>query len=59
MKRAIEVTRIQRAVGGFQIPVMRIPALYKALEAAVAAGQSDDELKAIVAAFPEVVKSNV
>jgi hypothetical protein len=34
--------------------MMSIPKLYSALEGAVAAGRSDEELKAIVAAFPGV-----
>jgi hypothetical protein len=49
--------RIQRAVSGFSIPMMSIPKLYKALEAAVAAGQADEDLKAVVAAFPGVKES--
>jgi hypothetical protein len=53
-KKQIEA-RIQRAIVGFQIPMMSIPKLYKALESAVAAGQADEELKAVVAAFPGVL----
>jgi hypothetical protein len=49
--------RIQRAVGGFQIPMMSIVALHKALQQAIAAGQSDDELKTLIGAFPNVIKS--
>lgn len=52
-KKALEA-RINRAVIGFQIPMMSIPALYKQLEPAAAEGKSDEELKAIVAAFPGV-----
>jgi hypothetical protein len=43
--------RIQRAVAGFLIPMMTIPKLYKALEAVIAAGGTDEDLKAAVAAF--------
>ena len=46
--------RIQGAVNGFQIPMMSIPALYTALELAVEAGETDEQLKAVVAAFPGV-----
>ena len=46
--------RIQRSVYGFIIPMMSIPKLYRAQEAAIAEGKSDEELKAIVAAFPGV-----
>lgn len=49
--------RIQSAVYGFVIPMMSIPKLYKALEAAVAEGKSQDDLKALVAAFPGVTCS--
>lgn len=51
--------RIQRAVVGFLIPMMSIPKLYKTLEEAVAAGKADEDLKAIVAAFPGIVPSNI
>lgn len=47
--------RILRAVGGFQIPIAKIPDLHKALSEAIAAGKSDEELKALVAAFPGVL----
>ena len=52
--KAIVAARIQNSVYGFIIPMMSIPALYKLQEAAVAAGKSDADLKAIVAAFPGV-----
>jgi hypothetical protein len=55
-KKAKEA-RINRAVVGFQIPIMSIPKLCAELEAAIAAGKLDAELKAIVAAFPGVVPS--
>jgi hypothetical protein len=55
-QRLIEA-RIQRAVYGFQIPITSITQLWKALEAAIGTGQSDADLKALVAAFPGVVKS--
>ena len=57
MTKKQQKARIQRAVNGFSIPMMEIPALYKQLEAAVAAGQSDAELQAVVAAFPGVTRS--
>jgi len=38
---------------------MSIPKLYKSMENAVAAGQSDDDLKAVVAAFPGVIPSSI
>jgi hypothetical protein len=47
--------RINRAVVGFQIPMLSIPKLYRALEAAIALNMSDAELKAVVAAFPRVI----
>jgi hypothetical protein len=49
--------RIQRSVVGFLIPMMSIPKLYKLQEAAIAEGKSDEELKAIVAAFPGVMEA--
>jgi hypothetical protein len=49
--------RIQNSVNGFVIPMLSIPKLYRALEAAVAEGGSDDDLKAVVAAFPGVMPS--
>lgn len=55
--RKLADARIQRAVVGFQIPMMSIPKLYKQMEAAVAVGQSDEDLKAVVAAFPSVIPS--
>ena len=54
--KKLVAARIQRAINGFQIPMMSIPALYKALEADVAAGASDEQLKATVGAFPGVVE---
>jgi hypothetical protein len=56
--KALVVARIQRAVVGFIIPMMSIPKLYGALEAVVASGGSDADLKAVVAGFPGVVASN-
>lgn len=56
-KKAIEAAinaRVQRAVVGFRIPMMSIPKLSAALKAAIAEGKADEELKAIVAAFPSV-----
>jgi hypothetical protein len=50
----ITETRIQSAVCGFRIPMMSIPALYDALEIAVASGSSDADLKGIVFRFPGV-----
>ena len=52
--KKVKEARIQRAINGFQIPMMSIPALYKELEAAIAEGKTDPDLKAIVAAFPGV-----
>ena len=52
--KKIAAARIQKSVTGFQIPMMKITALYKALEDAIAEDKSDEELKAIVAAFPGV-----
>jgi hypothetical protein len=57
MKKKQIAMRIQNAVTGFMIPMMSIPKLYKALEAAVAEGKTDDELKAVVAAFPEITRA--
>lgn len=48
---------VNKAIVGFQIPMMSIPPLYKALEDAVAEGKSSEELKAIVAAYPGVKAS--
>ena len=56
---ALVKSRIQRSVVGFLIPMMSIPKLYKLQEAAIAEGKSDEELKAIVAAFPGIVPSNI
>jgi hypothetical protein len=55
--KKLVAARVSRAVVGFQIPMMSIPKLYKALESAVAAGESDAELKAMVAAFPGVAEA--
>lgn len=55
----IAAARIQSAVYGFQIPMMSIPALYRAMEAAVVAGKSQEELRAVVAAFPGVKESGL
>lgn len=49
--------RIQSAVYGFVIPMLSIPPLYRKMEAALAAGASQEELKAVVAAFPGVEES--
>lgn len=60
MKRQInrqklaERIRIQAAVVGFQIPMLSIPNLYRTLELAIEAGKSNEELKALVKAFPGV-----
>jgi hypothetical protein len=56
--KQLVAARIQRAVVGFIIPMMSIPKLYKQMEAAVADGGSDEDLKAVVAAFPGVEPSN-
>lgn len=56
-KLAMEA-RIQRAVNRFQIPMLSMPALSKALEAAIAEGKSDDELRDVVAGFPGVNPSS-
>lgn len=55
-KRLVDA-RIQRAITGFLIPMMTIPKMYKAMEAGIAAGLTDEELKAIVAATPGVEPS--
>lgn len=49
--------RFSRALGGFVVPMMSIPAIGKLMDAAVEAGASDEELKAIVASFPGVKES--
>jgi hypothetical protein len=51
---AVIDARINRAVVGFQIPMLAIPKLYSMLEALIASGASDDELKVAVAGFPGV-----
>ena len=50
-------TRVNRAVVGFQIPLMAIPPISKALRAAIEAGKTDEELKQVVGAFPGVTES--
>jgi hypothetical protein len=57
-QKAAVAARIQNSIYGFIIPMMSIPKLYKLQEEAIAAGKSDEELKAIVAAFPGVEASN-
>jgi len=54
MSKKAVAAAVQNAVNGFRIPMMSIPKLGRELEAAVLAGQSEAELKAIVAAFPGV-----
>jgi hypothetical protein len=53
-KKSVADIKINRAVVGFRIPMLSMPALYKALRAAVEVEASDDELKAVVASFPGV-----
>ena len=48
---------INKAIVGFQIPMMSIPKLYSALELSIAYGMSDAELKKVVAEFPGVMES--
>ena len=55
--KKIMEARINRAVVGFVIPMMSIPKMCKALEEAIAAGWSDEELKNIVAGYPGVKES--
>jgi Pyruvate/2-oxoacid:ferredoxin oxidoreductase gamma subunit len=55
--KKIMEARINRAVVGFVIPMMAIPKMCKAMEEAIAAGFSDDEIKSIVATWPGVVES--
>jgi hypothetical protein len=52
-RKTVEI-RINRAVVGFRIPIMEMVKLSKALDTAIVAGKSDDELKEIVASFPGV-----
>jgi hypothetical protein len=47
----LNTARIQRAVTGFQIPIMSIVALNKRLETAIAQGATDDQLSQVVAEF--------
>jgi len=49
--KKLREARIQRAVSGFVIPMMSIPALYKYLEELVAADVSDEGLKLAVGSF--------
>ena len=49
--KKIMEARVNRAVVGFVIPMMSIPKMCKALEEAIAAGWSDEELKSIVASY--------
>jgi len=51
-------TRLQRAIYGYRIPMLSIPALYRLLEVAADAGQNDAELKAIVEIYPGVEKAD-
>ena len=46
--------RVNKAVGGFRIPMMSIPKMYAAMEAAIAAGADDAAVKAVVASWPGV-----
>lgn len=46
--------RIQRAITGYRIPMMTIPALYRALEKTVAGGGSDLDLRMVVDTYPGV-----
>jgi hypothetical protein len=55
--KKLREARVNRAIVGFQIPMLSIPKLGNELEAAIAAGKSDEDLKAIVASFPGVVAS--
>jgi hypothetical protein len=55
----IATARIQSAIYGYQIPMMSIPPLYRAMEAAVAAGKTQEELRAVVAGFPGVKESAI
>lgn len=52
-KKALAVM-INKAVVGYRIPMMSIPALAKALEAEALAGGSPEALAAIVAGYPGV-----
>lgn len=56
-EQKLVAARIQRSVVGYLIPIMSIPKLYKLQQAAIAEGKSDEELQAIVAAFPGVMPS--
>jgi hypothetical protein len=57
--KKIREARVNRAIVGFQIPMLSIAKLGKELDAAIVAGKSDDELKAIVTAFPGVVATKL
>jgi hypothetical protein len=52
--KKLKALKIQKAIYGYVIPMMKLPAIYKALEAAVEAGKEGAELAAVVAAFPGV-----
>jgi hypothetical protein len=61
-KKAVEAAinaRVQRAVTGYLIPFLSIPKLSAVLKAAIAEGKADEELKAIVAAFPGITPSSI
>jgi hypothetical protein len=51
LSKAAVAAKIQSAVYGVSIPMMSIPALYKYLEALVAAGVSEEGLKLAVSSF--------
>lgn len=55
--RRAAIARCARAVTGFAVPLLAIPPLTKLLEQAIATGSTDEQLKAIVAAYPGVEKS--
>lgn len=57
LAKALAEARIQRAVSGFQIPMLAIPAMYVALEASIADGSDDADLKEIVREWPGVKES--
>lgn len=50
-QQRINDQRIQRAVTGFQIPIMAIVALNKKLEAAIAQGATDEQLRQVTMEF--------
>jgi len=55
--KKIAEARISKAIGGFVIPMMSIPAIYKNLEMLIAADVSDEGLKFAVSSFPGVKES--